>query len=556
MPVLHVLQGPDKGRRYHTHEEPTTIGRSSDQVQLSDHSASRRHAELRPSNGSWQILDLNSSNGTYVNGQRVLSPTTIKDGDQIRVGSSLLVFSAKDGPADFPIPAAARDLVDLSGGNPSAGSSILAAVNSADESVIIQPPETADAVAAWNVVYKIAGLIGAVDSVTVFLEQVCDLIFEHLIVDHLIVLTRSHTDEELRPQIVRSRFKDRDRRKKVVASRTIINHVLETKEGVLCADAMSDRRFTNEDMQDSIHRFGLQSMICVPIIARGEVRGVFHLDCARAHHTYSQEQLRLAVAIGRLCGTAIENAELLHSRMKHERLAATGETVAYLSHHIRNILQGLHGGVDVVELGLRKDDLDTTKSGWTLVRRNLDRIYLLAVNLLTFSKDRHPRVESVQLNRIIEDAMALVQTRAEQRSVAIESHLDEIPPVPCDAEGAHQAIQNILLNAIDASPPKTGLIRVRSGFSADAGEVIVTIDDNGRGIEAQNMKTIFDAFQSGKGQGGTGIGLAAARKIMDEMQGHIEVESEVDKGTTFRLRFPMESVRLAGSDDTHGPGAS
>ncbi len=97
MPVLNVLQGPDKGRKYHTHEEPTVIGRSSDQVHLSDHSASRQHAELRPSNDHWQILDLNSSNGTFVNGQRVVSPTDIKDGDQIRVGVTGRLESGAEG---------------------------------------------------------------------------------------------------------------------------------------------------------------------------------------------------------------------------------------------------------------------------------------------------------------------------------------------------------------------------------------------------------------------------------------------------------------------------
>lgn len=96
LPTLHVLQGPDKGRTYDTPSEPAIIGRSSDQIQLTDNSASRRHAEIRPANGTWMLEDLNSSNGTYLNGQRIVAAAELKHGDQIKVGSTLLVFSGQE----------------------------------------------------------------------------------------------------------------------------------------------------------------------------------------------------------------------------------------------------------------------------------------------------------------------------------------------------------------------------------------------------------------------------------------------------------------------------
>ena len=85
-----------------------------------------------------------------------------------------------------------------------------------------------------------------------------------------------------------------------------------------------------------------------------------------SHHTYTPEQLRLVVAIGRLAGLAIENLQLMQSRVETERLAAAGETVAYLSHHIRNILHGMLGGADVAALGLKRMAIDTLQSGWRL----------------------------------------------------------------------------------------------------------------------------------------------------------------------------------------------
>ena len=330
MATLHVLQGPDKGRTYRTLNEPAIIGRTSDQIHLTDHGASRRHAEIRPANGFWVLVDLNSSNGTYLNGQRVISPTTLKHGDQIKVGSTVLVFTGKEEVEGFSGAQVIRDLLDVEMSSGTGESSILSAFDASEDSVILQPPETADAVVAWNVIFKIAETIGSMATVDALLERISDILFDHLIADRLLLLLRNGQSGELVPQVVRSRTRDRGAaRTKITTSRTITNHVLATREGVLCANAMTDDRF-GSDKQDSVHRLGLKSIICVPILVRDEIAGLFHLDCSMSRHTYTQEQLRLVVAIGRLAGMAIDNLRLQESRVQNERLAAAGETVAYL----------------------------------------------------------------------------------------------------------------------------------------------------------------------------------------------------------------------------------
>lgn len=551
---LYVLQGPDKGRTYDTLGEPAVIGRTSDQIHLSDHSASRRHAEVRPNNGSWLLVDLNSSNGTYLNGQRILAPSPLKHGDQIRVGNTLLVFTGNEQVEAFSGAQMIKDLVDFDLSASKGESSILSAVDASEDSVILQPPETADAVVAWNVVYKIAETIGSIESVDGFLERVTDILAEHLVVDNLVLLLGNGESEKLVPHVVRSRGRERGRRPKIATSRTIINHVLKTRGGVLCANALTDDRFSGENKQDSIHRLGLRSIICVPIIARDKVHGVFHLDCSMSHHTYTQEQLRLAVAIGRLAGMAIENQRLQESRVQTERLAAAGEAVAYLSHHIRNILQGMQGGADVVELGLKRQAIEPIQSGWALIRRNLDRIYILALNMLTFSKERQPRIESAQLNRIVDDVIVLAQGKADERQVMILTDLEEMPAVPMDPDGMHQVAHNIILNAIEAVPQQQGRVNVSTRYFPKDARVVLSIQDNGGGISPDERERIFDAFHSSKGHGGTGLGLAAAKKIVTELGGVIDVESTVGEGTTFHVKLPAVHVRLADSDKTHGPG--
>lgn len=558
LPTLHVLQGPDKGRTYHTPDEPALIGRRSDHIHLSDNSTSRRHAEIRPSNGAWLLMDLNSSNGTFLNGQRILNPTPLKHGDQIKVGSTLMVFSGDEEVAGFAGGSAARDLVDLDLSSAVGGSSILSSIDGSEESVILQPPETADAVAAWNVVYKIAEMIGLVESVDTFLERVADVTFDHLLVDHLIILTHDTDNEPLTPQVVRFRSKGREgaAKPKISTSQTIIDHVVQRREGVLCANAMTDARFSSENPQDSIHQLGLRSVICVPIVGNELVHGILHLDCSMTSHTYTQEQLRLAVAIGRLAGMAIDNAHLQAARMRTARLAATGETVAYLSHHIRNMLQGMQGGAEVVEMGLKKQSLDAALSGWPMVRRNLDRIYHLTVNMLMYSKDRKPRIETIQLNRVIEEVIALSQSRADEKGAMLLTDLEEIPAIPLDTDGIHHAAHNIILNAIDACPDKGGRVNVHTHYDGEAQQVVLTISDNGPGVPELERSKIFDPFHSSKGHGGTGLGLPAAKKIVDELGGEIHVDSGPGEGCTFRITLPAVHVRLADSDRTHGPSRS
>ncbi len=553
MPTLYVLQGPDKGRTYQTPDEPAVIGRSSDQIPLTDNSSSRWHAELRPENGSWILADLRSSNGTYLNGQRVLAPTALKHGDQIKVGSTLLVFSGKEHVESVTGTQAIRDQVDLDLLSTAGGSSILSAVDASEESVILQPPETADAVAAWNVIYKIAEMIGTIESTEAFLERVADIIFDHLIVDRLVLLMCEDDSDELQPHVVRYRTRERGRRPKIVTSQTIISHVLKSKDGLLCANAMTDDRFGGDSLPDSIHRLGLRSILCVPIIARDRIQGIIHLDCSMSHHTYTQEQLRLVVAVGRLAGMAIENIHLLESRVKTERLAAAGETVAYLSHYIRNILQGMQGGADVVELALKKGSVEAAESGWALIRRNLDRIFVLAMNMLTFSKQRQPRIEMAQLNKVIADVIALVQSRADEHGVMILTELEEMPAIPLDPEGMHQVLNNIVLNAIDATPEKSGRINIATQYRHDDQRIAVVITDNGPGISSEEQQHIFNAFHSSKGHGGTGLGLAAAKKIITELNGTIEVESAIGEGTTFRVMLPIKHGDPVDSDKTHGP---
>ena len=101
----------------------------------------------------------------------------------------------------------------------------------------------------------------------------------------------------------------------------------------------------------------------------------------------------LMVAIGHQAGLAIENTMLYEAKLQAERLAAVGQTIATLSHHIKNILQGIRGGSYLIDMGLNDKDDAIVRRGWGIVEKNQAKIYNLVMDMLSYSKDREPALE-------------------------------------------------------------------------------------------------------------------------------------------------------------------
>ncbi|MFQ5423578.1 MAG: ATP-binding protein [Phycisphaerae bacterium] len=559
MPSLTVLRGPDKGLGFQTREDELAVvlGRASDAISLTDYTVSRRHAEVRLVGGGWQLVDLNSANGTYLNGKRVERPVRLKHGDQIRLGGTLLVWSGKDENVPgtgFGDRVAASDLVELDAGSKRVDASIVGSVASMDDSMILASPAAAEAVRAWRVLSTLLEAVGAVPSPDELLERVMDILFEEVPADQGFILMQDPTDGTYKPYVVRH---GQDTKDKIRTSRTIVDHVIEHREGLLCSNAMSDERFGGGHRSGSIQAMGLQSVICVPIISREDVLGVIHLDSVMSSHIYTEEQLRLVTAIGRMAALAVENARLVSERMRTERLAATGETVAALSHYIKNIVQGMMSGSDVVEMGLKNQSLANMDQGWQIVRRNVDKIMSLTMNMLAFAKERKPRLESAQVNALVKDVLELVRRRADDKGVLLLSELeDPMPAIPMDRDGIHQVVLNIVANAIDAVPKSSGAVNIKSSYDPQRAKVTITVGDNGPGIPDKMRERVFDAFYSTKGHGGTGLGLAVAHKIVDEHAGMISVKSIASEGTLVRVTLPAIQAQEIDSEATRGPSSS
>jgi len=544
---LYVLQGPDKGRQFDfSSNEAVPLGRASEQVPLSDLTVSRRHAKLEWTSNSWVLVDEGGANGVFINGVKISKPTKLKVGDQIRLGSSLLVFGA---PV-HSVSLAETDEVSSKSGTSAGDSSIISTVPSNDDSVILAAPEPSQvAMAHFRVLLQISTAIASVFDQQQLLNKVMDLVFEQLRADRGFIGLLEDTTGQVVPVVVR--YRDEDQVGKIAVSQTIIRHVLAKNEGVLSSNAMTDQRFLKGK---SVHNLAIRSAICVPIKGRDKNLGVLHIDSSVANYSYTPDQLRLLTAIGLQTGLAIEIARLYQESVQQERLAATGQTVASLSHSIKNILQGMRGGADVVDMGLKNNDVNQMKTGWSILQRNLDKVQALTMNMLAYSKPRNPNFELTNIPYVLGECMELIHSLADDKKVILLMEINkDQPPVPVDADGLHQAVLNLLTNALDAVESGRGVITLKSDVDAMAQQAVIEVQDNGIGIKPDDLKRIFQPFYSTKGQRGTGLGLAVTKKIVEEHGGEIQATSKVGGGTTFRIVLPLHSIKAKDSGDTLGP---
>jgi len=549
---LLVIQGADQGKRFEFNTGPVALGRdNSNAVQLHDNEVSRRHAELRLDPKGYRLVDLGSSNGTFVNDQRV-DRTVLRSGDRVQVGETVLVFQGD--------PVIQRELtarVDLlARSSPEDRSAILRRIPSDEGSRVLQAPDVA---AGWlrgrlmplSVMYRATQAISNVLDIDALSPQILELVFESIAADRGAILLKDESGQ-LVPKAVRWGESARPDERMTI-SRTIVDYVLEQGEGVITTDAAGDKRFSPAQ---SIVDYQIREAICVPIQGRHTTLGVLYADIqagaafgltapARTKDAprtrFTQDQLMLMVAIGHQAGLAIENTRFYHDKIQAERLAAVGQTIATLSHHIKNILQGIRSGSYLIDLGLNEKDEAIVRRGWTIVEKNQTRIYNLVMDMLSFSKDREPALEQADLNETVGEVAELMQPRAQELGVRLEFHPGEnLSRVQIDPEGIHRAVLNIVTNAIDAcegSPEAK--VTVTTAWDSLESLARIAIRDNGPGLDEADIPAIFQIFASTKGSGGTGLGLPVSQKIIREHGGKISVQSQPGQGATFLIELPM-----------------
>jgi signal transduction histidine kinase len=294
--------------------------------------------------------------------------------------------------------------------------------------------------------------------------------------------------------------------------------------------------------------------LCVPMVHLNRLTGILLLGGDRKGWGPSRAEIEMLDLLASQAGLAFENAALYRTQIERldrlhraERLAAVGQLAAGLAHEIRNPLTAIRSTMQYLLKGLNPEE-----QRHQLVEELLsevDRINGTVSGLLSLSRSGALRLSEIDLLVPLSASVHLVQARADEQNVALETFFGREPlQVLADADQLKQVFLNLLLNALQ-SMPDGGRITLTVGpwgppsGTGRWGQVRIT--DTGSGISAEELRKVFDPFFTTK-RDGTGLGLAICHGIIEQHQGEIRLESETGRGTTALVRLPLVGGALHG----------
>ena len=241
------------------------------------------------------------------------------------------------------------------------------------------------------------------------------------------------------------------------------------------------------------------------------------------------------------------SADITHVRELEDRLTQLGLLIGTVSHSLKGLLNGLSGGMYLVNSGFAKGDEARVKKGWSTVQRNAERIKAMVSDILYYAKDRVPSWEPLDAGEIAFDVVTMLEARA--REISVDLSLEASPDAG-GLEGDPQAIRALLANLVENSLDACRLDdacmghRVVVRVEGRKDQVEFHVEDDGIGMDREARDKAFSLFFSTKGTG-TGLGLFISNKIARAHGGEIDLRSEPGEGTTFVVRLPRAKPPLS-----------
>jgi signal transduction histidine kinase/putative methionine-R-sulfoxide reductase with GAF domain len=328
------------------------------------------------------------------------------------------------------------------------------------------------------------------------------------------------------------------------------------KQPFIIPDASKDPR-VNPSLREKLN---LHSLVVIPLLAKEKALGAIAADFVDPNKTITKEALESVMVFAQQAGLAIHNAFMYQELktfsqqmeekiqkttadlrktetqlIRSEKLAALGQLAAGIAHEIRNPLTSIN--ILIHSLTENFPSGDSYREDLKVIEEEISRINEIVDQFLRFAKPAPPLLEKTDMFSIFEETLQLLRPQIEKQLIVVGKEIQALPIILMDREQMKQAILNLLLNAIQAMPGG-GQLTLRGQNSKDGQWIYISIQDSGVGIPSENVDKLFDPFFSTK-DGGIGLGLSIAHRIIDQHHGKIEVESAPGKGTLFTVWLPI-----------------
>ncbi len=233
--------------------------------------------------------------------------------------------------------------------------------------------------------------------------------------------------------------------------------------------------------------------------------------------------------------TELKNLE--NKYYESQKLAAVGQLSAGIAHEVRNPLSSIKMSLQILEKRIKPSGNDLKR--FKIAQREVEHLEKLVNDVLIFARPSAPKKESSDIKKILEHALAMAEKSLSDKQIQVIKRFEKkIPLLEADPAMLEQAFLNVYHNAIDAMETKGVLLISVKRLSGDNEHVVVDIDDNGCGIEKEDLAHLFNPFFTKKSYG-TGLGLSQVKKIIELHEGTVEILSKEGEGTRFRVTLPI-----------------
>jgi PAS domain S-box-containing protein len=240
------------------------------------------------------------------------------------------------------------------------------------------------------------------------------------------------------------------------------------------------------------------------------------------------------------------SADITQIRQLQDKLTSVGLLIGTISHGIKGLLNGLDGGIYLINSGLKKDDRARVEKGWDIALRNVRRIRSMVMDILYYAKDREPNWEDISAGDMLRDVCSAMRERAKTLKVDLQVDGAGRGDLQADPQMIRSLLVNLIENSLDAcridSSKSDHYLKIEMDEKPDT--VTFVVSDNGIGMDQETREKAFSLFFSSKGAGGTGLGLFISNKIVLSHGGSIRVESEEGKGSCFLVELPRKRPEI------------
>jgi len=304
-----------------------------------------------------------------------------------------------------------------------------------------------------------------------------------------------------------------------------------------------------------VKKMGVTSMICCPIIHEEESLGVLAVEKTKSKRPLLQRDLNLLKGVAPQIGLRIHNILIEEQLRQTQKMEVVGILAGGVAHDFNNLLTTILGYSEMI--ALRLPDKDPLKQQIEDIYKAGERAAALTRQLLAFSRKQIMEFKVINLNNVVEDLVKMLK-RLIGEDIELELHISKnIGNIMADVSQIEQVLMNLVINARDAMPCGGALIIETGEVFLDEKYVeshegvkpglyaILTVTDTGVGMSREVQENIFEPFYTTKESGkGTGLGLATVYGIVKQHNGHIYVYSELEKGSTFKIYFPVAEGRV------------